>query len=308
MLYLCRLNVRQMMKIIIDDKIPYIRGEFEKWTEVEYMDYHDMAASSVKDAEVLVVRTRTRCDATLLQGSKVRLIATATIGMDHIDIAWCESHGIKVVSAPGCNAPAVGQWVGDALRYWAESCSVRLADEQIAIVGYGHVGHEVVSEARRLGMGVELVDPYVDGCHAKVEEVIERCRVVTYHVPLNDETHHLCNENVLKLMNRKGLVINAARGGIIDEAALLSWLEGNSGAHAAIDCWENEPAINMALAKRVMIATPHIAGYSAEGKWRGTRMVVEAIKKQYGWGWNIGEASEELKSKIEDFEKLRRIR
>lgn len=296
------------MKIVIDDKIPYIRGEFERWAEVEYMDYHDIAASSVKDAEVLVVRTRTRCDAALLQGSKVRMIATATIGMDHIDIAWCESHGIKVVSAPGCNAPAVGQWVGDALRHWAATCGVDLADEKIAIVGYGHVGHEVAFEARRLGMGVELVDPYVEGCHVRVEEVIESCRVVTYHVPLNEETYHLCDEKVLKLTNRQGLVINAARGGIVDEKALTNWLDCNSEARAAIDCWENEPDIDMALAKRVMIATPHIAGYSAEGKWRGTRMVVEAIKEQYGWGWKIEEASEELKSKIGDFEKLRRTR
>lgn len=296
------------MKIIIDDKIPYIHGEFERWAEVEYIDYHDITADCLKDSEVLVIRTRTLCDASLLEGSAVRMIATATIGMDHIDIDWCKSHGIKIVSAPGCNAPAVGQWVGDALRYWASSCGVTLKNEKIAIVGYGQVGHEVEKQARSLGMKIELVDPYVECCHARVEDVIERCRIVTYHVPLNEETHYMCDEKVLKLMNKRGLVINAARGGIIDEKALLSWLENNSDARAAIDCWEGEPMINKNLAKRVMIGTPHIAGYSAEGKWRGTRMVVEAIKKEFGWGWKIEEASNEFKSKIEDFEKLRKTR
>lgn len=306
------------MKILIDDKIPYIRGEFERWAEVEYLDYHDMTVDRVRDAEALIIRTRTRCDASLLEGSRVKMIATATIGTDHIDMEWCKQHGIKVVSAPGCNAAAVGQWVRDVLLLWANSCNVELSNENIAIVGYGHVGHEVEKEVRQLGMGVKLVDPFVEGCHAKVEEIIEKCRVVTYHVPLKNEdedeninkncTYHLCNESVLRLMNKRGLVINAARGGIVDERALLSWLENNSGSHAAIDCWEGEPNINRELAKRVMIGTPHIAGYSAEGKWRGTRMVVEAIKKEFGWGWKIEEASEEFLGNIEEFERYRKIR
>jgi len=293
------------MKIIIDDKIPYIRGEFERWAEVVYMAPRDMTAESIRDAEVLVVRTRTRCDASLLEGSKVRMIATATIGTDHIDIEWCRNHGIKVVSAPGCNAPAVGQWVGMALCHWARSCNVRLENETIAIVGYGHVGHEVARQAEILGMGVELVDPYVEGCHKRVEEVIEHCRVMTYHVPLNDETHYICDKEVLKMMNNRGLIINAARGGVADESALLHWLMDNPEAHAAIDCWEGEPSINRQLAERAIIATPHIAGYSAEGKWRGTRMVVEAIKQHYGWTWSIADATKEFLDRIEDFEKQR---
>lgn len=296
------------MKIIIDDKIPYIRGEFERWAEVEYLDYHEMTAERVQDANVLVVRTRTRCDESLLKGSKVLMIATATIGRDHIDEKWCADNGIKVVSAPGCNAPAVGQWVGDALRFWADIYNVKLDNERIAIVGYGHVGHEVEKVALHLGLCIELVDPYVEGCHERVEGVIDRCRIVTYHVPLNDETRHLCNEKVLRQMNSKGLLINAARGGVVDEEALLSWLKDNPEANAAIDCWEGEPVINKELAKRVMIGTPHIAGYSAEGKWRGTRMVVEAIKEHFGWQWHIDEASKEFLSKVGDFEKLRKTR
>lgn len=296
------------MKIIIDDKIPYIRGEFERWAEVEYLDYHEMTHDRVHDADVLVIRTRTKCNEALLKGSRVRIIATATIGRDHIDEAWCESNGIKVVSAPGCNAPAVGEWVGEALRFWADIYNVKLDNERIAIVGYGHVGHEVEKVALHLGLGIELVDPYVEGCHEKVEEVIDKCRVVTYHVPLNDETRHLCNADVLRLMSHQGLLVNAARGGIVDEEALIRWLEENPNANAAIDCWEGEPMIDRELAKRVMIGTPHIAGYSAEGKWRGTRMVVDAIKGHFGWQWKIDEASEEFLSNIGDFEKLRKTR
>lgn len=296
------------MKIIIDDKIPYIKGEFERWADVEYLSSQEITADSIREAEVLVVRTRTLCNASLLHGSDIKIIATATIGRDHIDEEWCKSHEIKVISAPGCNAPAVGEWVNDALKYWAKKNQINLSKEKIAIIGYGHVGHEVEKKALSLGMAVELIDPYVEGCRSCVEEVIEQCTVVTYHVPLNKSTYHLCNDETLKSMNRHGLLINAARGGVVDEVALLNWLRNNPEANAAIDCWEGEPDINKELAKRVLIGTPHIAGYSVEGKWQGTRMVVEAIKQHYGWKWEIEEASREFLNKTEDFEKLRKTR
>lgn len=297
------------MKIIIDDKIPYIRGEFEKWAEVEYLGYDKITTENIRDAEVLIIRTRTHCDASLLERSNIKMIATATIGTDHIDVEWCSNHGIKVVSAPGCNALAVAEWVSKALCRWATLCNATLSNETIAIVGYGHVGHEVEKVARNLGMGIRIVDPYIKGCYKMVEDVIKECRIITYHVPLTNNGHYptyrMCDSSTLELMNKQTLLINAARGGIVNECALLHWLNDNPEANAAIDCWEGEPTINRKLAERAIIATPHIAGYSAEGKWRGTRMVVEAVKQQYNWKWNIEEATNELKNRTDDFEQLR---
>ena len=296
------------MKILIDNKIPYIRGEFEPWADVMYLPADGFTRDVVRTANLLVVRTRTRCNEALLDGSSVQMIATATIGTDHIDIPWCTAHNIQVVSAPGCNAPAVGEWVGCALRRWADVHNVRLNNEHIAIIGYGHVGHEVEREAQHLGMTVHRVDPYVEGCHKCVEEVISQCRVATYHVPLNDETRHLCNASTLAMMRTNGLIINAARGGVVNEQALIEWLDNNPKAAAAIDCWEGEPNINQDLVRRCIVATPHIAGYNAEGKWRGTRMIVDAIRQRFGWQWDIGAATDEFLDNINSFEALRKIR
>ena len=267
-------------RIIIDANIPYIRGAFDNVADVEYLVAKEITHNKAVDADALIVRTRTRCNADLLEDSRVRMVATATIGIDHIDTEYCDAHNIKWVNAPGCNAESVAQWVGSALAVWAEKCGGSLVGKKIGIVGHGHVGTRVERLARLLGMQVLLNDPpkalsnpepYVD-----LMTIARECDVVTFHTPLTSEgefaTKGLANEKFFSNIRKETFIINAARGGIIDEKALL-----NSGCDCAIDCWDGEPETNDKLRNRALIATPHIAGYSADGKYNASQQVIAAV-------------------------------
>ena len=269
-------------RIIIDANIPYIRGAFDNVADVEYLVAKEITHNKAVDADALIVRTRTRCNADLLEDSRVRMVATATIGIDHIDTEYCDAHNIKWVNAPGCNAESVAQWVGSALAVWAEKCGGSLVGKKIGIVGHGHVGTRVERLARLLGMKVLLNDPpkaltnpewYVD-----LLTIAKECDVITFHTPLTTEgkfaTLGLANENFFRNIQKDTFIINAARGGIIDEKALL-----NSGCECAIDCWCGEPETNPELREKALIATPHIAGYSADGKYNASQQVIAAVAK-----------------------------
>ncbi len=283
-------------RIIIDANIPYIRGAFDDVADVEYLVAKDITHEKAMNADALIVRTRTRCNAALLEGSRVKMIATATIGIDHIDTEYCDTHGIKWTNAPGCNAESVTQWVGSALAVWAKTQGCSLVGKKIGIVGHGHVGTCVERLAHKLGMMVLLNDPpkaqsnptaYVD-----LQTIARECDVITFHTPLTREgefaTYHLADEQFFKIIkkntpnNKPFLIINAARGGIINEKALLDSLLPTPCSlllDFAIDCWDGEPETNPELREKALIATPHIAGYSADGKYNASQQVIAAVSK-----------------------------
>lgn len=283
------------MKIVVENHIPYIQGYLEPFADVVYLSADAITREAVADADVLLTRTRTRCDASLLEGSRCRFIGTATIGTDHIDLDYCHSHGITVVNAPGCNAPAVAQYVHSTIAHWLSDNGLTAADCRslsLGIVGVGHVGSIIERWARMLGYNVLLCDPprarrEGDGTFVDIDTIAHEADIITFHTPFtksgNDATYHLCDDNFINSLSHCRLLINSARGAIADNSALLRALTDGKIADAAIDCWENEPHINLDLLKAAYVATPHIAGYSAEGKLRATSMLLEALSSHFGW-------------------------
>lgn len=277
-----------MIKVVVEDKIPFVRGVLEPVAEVRYLPAEQINASAVRDADALVTRTRTVCDETLLSGSPVQFIATATIGTDHIDVPWCEANGIAVKNAPGCNAPAVAQYVmASILQFFPNPEGLT-----IGVVGAGHVGSITAQWAQSLGMQVMLCDPPREraeggGGWKTHEEILREADVITYHVPLikigKDATWHLFNEACIDLVGPSmPLIINAARGPVTSTEALVRLKSDGRTRGLAIDCWEGEPAVNLELLGNADIATPHIAGYSLEGKIRATAMAVDALCSHFG--------------------------
>ena len=319
-----------MMKIVADSKIPYLKGLLEPVAqEVLYVPGSEINKEVLRDAKVLLTRTRTHCDQSLLEGTAVEFIGTATIGTDHIDLDYCRQHGITVVNAPGCNAPAVAQWTHASILQWLEAQRTPLDHPlTLGIVGVGHVGSIVARWAHQLGYRVLLNDPPLaeELCnvdvHSSSPSKIEgvggsmndcalcimnsalknsplstlhcKCDIITFHTPLTSEgkypTWHLCDEQFLNSLQRCKLIINAARGAVCDNEALLRW-----HGDIALDCWEGEPNINRELLDKAFIATPHIAGYSLQGKQRGTAMIIEALNRRYGWNIQPVQASTPLK-------------
>lgn len=317
------------MKAIVDDKIPYIRGQIEQLAdEVIYLTGSAISREDVRDADVLIIRTRTRCDHTLLEGSKVKLIVTATIGYDHIDTDYCESAGIRWTNCPGCNANSVCRYVHHALE-----ATGRLNPElTVGVVGVGHVGSLVAADLEACGMKVLRCDPPRDDAHDYVEghpfvslSVIQHeADIITFHTPLTKEgpyaTCHMADEHFFRHLPHRPLIINASRGGVVDNGALLQALHDGRVADAVIDTWEGEPIVNRELLQQVSIATPHIAGYSADGKANATRMSLEAVAQFLGRDFTpqivlpdapkltvetLRDDSERLKQWPEGFEELR---
>lgn len=250
-----------------------------------YLPNEEITREAVRDADCLVVRTRTKCDTVLLFGSKVRMIATATIGTDHINLDYCKANGIHVANCAGCNAPAVAQYVFASLL----SLSNRpLSQYTLGIVGVGNVGKIVERWARQLDMRVLLNDPPRQASEggtqwSSLEDIAREADIVTFHTPLDSTTIHLADTAFFQSLKRTPILINAARGPVVDNAALVEALKTGQVQHAVIDCWEGEPNINPELLRMAAIATPHIAGYSYEGKVRATSMVLDAICKYYGF-------------------------
>jgi erythronate-4-phosphate dehydrogenase len=298
------------MKIVADSKIPFLKGLLEPVAqEVLYVPGSDITNEVLRDAQVLLTRTRTRCDRRLLQGTAVKFIGTATIGTDHIDLDYCSHNSITVVNAPGCNAPAVAQWVHSTILQWLAAQPAPLAHPlTLGIVGVGHVGSIVARWAHQLGYRVLLNDPPLEEqatdtnselltLNSKLIDIYtlhRKCDIITFHTPLTRDgdypTWHLCDEAFLNSLQRCRLIINAARGAVCDNEALLRW-QGD----IALDCWEGEPNINRELLDKAFVATPHIAGYSLQGKQRGTSMIIEALNRHFGWNITPVQASTPLK-------------
>lgn len=261
------------MKIVVESHIPFIRGVFENvGHRVTYLAPEQFNNDTIRDADALVIRTRTKCNASLLDGTRVRRIATATIGTDHIDRNYCRDAGIDVYSAPGCNAPGVAQYVLSSIYHTFPQG----ARPVIGIVGVGHVGSIVDRWARFNNYPTLLCDP-PKSLGITLAEIAEKADIITFHTPLDDSTFHMANEAFFSSLKRKPMIINAARGPVVDTAALLRAMNRGMVSGAVIDCWEGEPNLNLELLEQAYIATPHIAGYSLEGKRRATAMAVRAI-------------------------------
>lgn len=275
------------MKIVIDKAIPFVRGVFEQWADVAYLPGNAIGPADVREADALVVRTRTRCDERLLGGSRVRLVATATIGFDHIDTAWCAAHGIEVATAAGCNARGVLQWVAAALVRLARLQGWQPSERTLGVVGVGHVGSLVAEYAAAWGFRVLCCDPPREAReHAgflPLERVAREADVLTLHVPLDASTRHMVDRELLHRLRPQAVLLNSSRGEVVDTEALVE-----SGHPCMLDVWENEPRIDRMLLARAWAATPHVAGYSEAGKANAAAMSVGAVARRFGLplaGW-----------------------
>lgn len=273
------------MKILADKYIPFLTGVFEPYAEVIYKNGKEITREDLADAEALIIRTRTQCNEELLDGTPVKAIATATIGLDHIDLPWCRDHGIQVCNAPGCNAGGVMQYVFSSLYGVAARKGINLDGMTLGIVGVGHVGSKVEAMAKYLGFNILRCDPpraakEGDKNFCTLEELLAWSDIVTLHVPLQEDTTKMADEEFFQHMKPGSIFINAARGELVDEQALIN----NFARFQAviIDTWNNEPDINTDLLEMVDIATPHIAGYSYQGKLNGTASAVQFIAKELG--------------------------
>ncbi|MDR2890363.1 MAG: 4-phosphoerythronate dehydrogenase [Alistipes sp.] len=298
------------MKIVADIDIPFLKGVLEPFAEVVYLRGEEIRADDVRDADALLVRTRTRCDAALLSGSRVRMVGTTTIGFDHIDMSWCAAHGVEVATAAGCNARAVLQWVSAALAWMASAPTAGLAhpvglarmaperglnpcETTLGVVGVGNVGSLVARYAASWGFRVMCSDPPRERAEGFGEEdgfysldaLAAECDAITFHVPLvshgPDATEGLVGREFLASMRPGAVILNSSRGAVIEPEALREAV-GSGNQKFILDVWNDEPRIDRTVLERTLIATPHIAGYSTEGKATATAMVVNALAREFG--------------------------
>ncbi|MGD1018941.1 MAG: 4-phosphoerythronate dehydrogenase PdxB [Verrucomicrobiia bacterium] len=275
------------MKIIADPNIPLVQEAFGPLGEVRLVPGREITADAVRDADALLVRSVTPVNAALLDGSRVRFVATATIGFDHIDREYLSQKGIGFASAQGSNANSVAEYVTAAMLELAHRQKFRLRDKTLGVIGVGNVGSRVVRYAEALGMRVLQNDPPRQRTErlaqfVSLERVLAEADIVTLHVPLAragaDATFHLFDKDRLGAVERrKPILINSSRGAVMDNPALLKAVDGEHLGGVVLDVWENEPNISPELLDVVDLATPHIAGYSFDGKVNGTRMIYEAV-------------------------------
>ena len=280
------------MKIVVDDKIPFIREAISQIsTDVIYKPGIAISPDDIHDADALIIRTRTRCDEALLKGSKVSFIATATLGYDHLDIEYLKRTHITWTNCPGCNANSVGQYIHSCLLLLEKEKGYDLSKTTVGLVGVGHVGHAVIEAIRPLGVQILLNDPPQKEAlrkagkphefFLKMEELQEKCDIISFHTPLITKgpypTFHLANKIFFNALKKQPIIINTSRGAVVDNTDVLQALKDGIIRDAIIDTWENEPNINQELLNLIYIGTPHIAGYSADGKANATRMALTAL-------------------------------
>jgi erythronate-4-phosphate dehydrogenase len=278
------------VKIIADRNIPFVAECFSSIGEVEVVPGREMTADIVRDADALLVRSVTRVDSELLAGSKIRFVATATIGFDHIDIEYLAKNNIGFASAPGSNANSAAEYVTAAILNVAQKKNFDPQGKSIGIIGVGNVGSRVAKKAAALGMKTYLNDPPLqrqtgDSKYLPVEMLFD-CDFITLHTPLTfkgiDKTFHLADEEFFKSLSAGCVFFNTSRGGVVDSDALKTAIKSGKFGAVVLDVWENEPDIDAELLEMVDIGTPHIAGYSLDGKVAGTIMVYEAACKYFG--------------------------
>ena len=255
---------------------------FSTLGETMVLPDRQISRAHLQDASALMIRSKNPVNADLLEGTPVEFVGTATAGFDHMDIGYLESKGIAWCAAPGCNANSVAEYVAATICHIAHLRSLSLRDLTIGVIGVGQVGSRVVEKAVAMGMQVLRNDPPLalatgDPVYRPLEEVLAKSDIITLHVPLTREgkfpTYHMCNYHFFEHVKPGCLFINAARGEVVDSESLLLALERGIVGDAVIDTWENEPLVSPELLARVRIATPHIAGYSFEGRLNGTLAV-----------------------------------
>lgn len=269
------------MRILADENIPLLDEFFAEFGEIERMPGRAFDRDSVARADVLLVRSVTQVNRALLEGSKVRFVGTCTIGTDHLDLDYFSESGIGWASAPGCNARGVVDYVLGSLLTLAEVRGADLAQRTYGVVGVGQVGGRLVDVLRGLGWQVLVCDPpraaAEGGDYVSLDEIIQRCDVISLHTPLIASTRHLFDAQRLRQLQSNAWLINASRGAVVDNAALRELLRERDDLEAVLDVWEGEPQVDPELAELCLLATPHIAGYSLDGKLRGTAQIYQAF-------------------------------
>jgi len=305
------------MKVVIDDKIPFIKGVLEPYSDVVYIPGHLISKNDLLDADALIIRTRTYCNKELLEGTSVKILLTATIGYDHIDTDYCQNAGIIWKNMPGCNSGSVMQYIGGTLNSLQKKHGFRFEDKCIGIVGVGNVGKKVGKLCESLGMRVMLCDPprvEKEGIcgYISMEGIFRECDIISLHVPLieigNHPSLHLINQESIKKINRGSILINTSRGEVVESEAAKEALKKGILSDIAFDVWENEPNIDKELVNLAHIATPHIAGYSADGKANGTKGCIHAIAAYFrlplkNWEPNDIPKKQEMTITIDEAEK-----
>ena len=272
------------MKIVIDRMIPFVEGVFEPYADVVYIKGEEIGRDEVADADALIVRTRTRCSASMLAGSRVRVIATAAISTDNIDLDYCRANSIFVSNASGSNAGGVMNYVLSALFGVASRKAIKLDGCTFGIIGAGSVGRRVEGSARELGFKVLLYDPPRAEAEGKfdfcsLEYLLDNSNIISMHLPVNDWTRGMADESFFARMRPGSIFINTASGELVVEQALKD-AASKLGA-VILDTWNNEPDVDRELVSMVDIATPHIAGYSYQGKQRSTAAAVKTVARYF---------------------------
>ncbi|WP_122209194.1 4-phosphoerythronate dehydrogenase PdxB [Pseudomonas viridiflava] len=273
------------MRIVADENIPLLDAFFAHFGEIRRLPGRSIDRAAVADADILLVRSVTPVTRELLEGSSVRFVGTCTIGTDHLDLPYFLEAGIQWSSAPGCNARGVVDYVLGSLLTLAEIEGADLTQRTYGVVGAGQVGSRLVKVLKGLGWKVLVCDPprqaAEHGDFVTLEDIVQRCDVISVHTPLTrsgeQPTWHLFDESRLRQLKQGGWLINASRGAVVDNAALRDVLLDREDLQAVLDVWEGEPQVNVPLADLCVIATPHIAGYSLDGRQRGTAQIYQAL-------------------------------
>lgn len=282
-----------MPVILADRHIPYLELLAQEGIDIILLNLPEITRSKVLGtrAEGLLIRTRTQVNSHLLEGTQVRFVGTATIGTDHIDTSWCKSQGIEVVSAPGCNAGGVMQYVASALAQYFKTIKLKPEELTLGIVGYGNTGKLSAKVGKALGMKILVNDPPLADAgflenNTPLLQLLSESDIVTLHVPFTRQgtypTRYLINRENIKYLKCNSLLINTSRGGVVDEKALLEFKTKHQGFHFILDVWENEPYLSKEVLENAFLATPHIAGYSLDGKRNASKVIFNALMKHFG--------------------------
>jgi erythronate-4-phosphate dehydrogenase len=274
------------MKVVADIEIPYLKNILEPVAEVVYMPGYKISRNDLLDADALIIKSRTICNMDLLEGTNIKFIGTATSGYDHIDTDYCKIKNIKWVYAPGCNSKAVAQYVTSCILTFAAKYNFDPSEKTIGIIGVGQCGQKVERHARLLGMDVVLNDPprarnEGEKNFKSLDSLLKECDIITFHPTLEKEgpekTYHMADDAFFSRLKKPVFLINTSRGGVVGTEALKKAIEEGKVIDCALDCWENEPDLDKELLSKCLIATPHISGYSFDGKAIATKTILDQL-------------------------------
>lgn len=296
------------MKLVVDENISFAKEAFSLFGEVKLLAGREINHETLKDTDILIIRSVTNVDGSLLKNTPVKFVGTATIGTDHIDLDYLKNNNIAFADAKGCNAFAVAEYFLTALIKICADEKINLEGKSIGIIGVGNVGSKVLKFSELLGLKVLKNDPPLqrknpDEKFYSLEEIL-KCDIVTLHTPLTfegeDKTFHLLDEEKLSQLKDDSILINTSRGAVIDNKALRKMISQKK-LKVALDVWENEPDVELSLLERVALASPHVAGYSLEGKVNGTIMIFNALNTFLGTNYHFDFTLPEVKNNLLEY-------